>query len=154
MGIVISFEKIKRAKSPARAQPLTTATGDDEQATTDAIQAATDQSGVMLAARALLDQCRDRYGFVVMRDGLPQDPAILGRALLALYRGLSMLDADMKAPRTYPTFAVYFGRTRLAWFEDGYSGTTALALPNDAAAADLATFVRPRIAVERSRSHQ
>lgn len=153
MGIVISFEEIKRAKLPASAQPLIAA-GDDERATIDAICAVSDQSDVMVAARPLLDLCRDRYGFVVMRDGLPHDPAILGRTLLELHRGLSMLDTNMKAPRTYPMFGVYFGRPHLAWFEDGYSGTTALAVPNDTVAADLATFVRPRMAVERSRSHQ
>ncbi len=58
----------------------------------------------------------------------------------------------MGAPRTYPTFGVYFGRRQLAWFEDGYSGTTGLAVPNETNAADLAAFVRPRIAVAPSRS--
>ena len=89
-----------------------------------------------------------------MRDGLPQEPASLGRALLQLFRGLCMLDAEMAAPRIYPTFGVYFGRRHLAWFEDGYSGTTALAVPDGVKAAELAAFVRPRIAVARSRSHQ
>ena len=107
-----------------------------------------------MAASPLLERCRDRYGFVVMRDGLPREPAILGRALLELSRGLSMLDAEMGAPRTYPTFGVYFGRRQLAWFEDGYSGTTGLAVPSETKAADLAAFVRPRIAVARSRSQQ
>jgi hypothetical protein len=89
-----------------------------------------------------------------MRDGLPNEPAILGRALLELSRGLSMLDAEMRAPRTYPTFGVYFGRRQLAWFEDGYSGTTGLAVPSETEADDLAAFVRPRIAVARSRSQE
>jgi hypothetical protein len=100
-----------------------------------------------MAASPLLERCRDRYGFVVMRDGLPKEPAVLGRVLLELSRGLSVLDAEMGAPRIYPTFGVYFGRRQLAWFEDGYSGTTGLAVPNKTNAADLAAFVRPRIAV-------
>jgi hypothetical protein len=79
---------------------------------------------------------------------------VLGRVLLELSRGLSSLDAEMGAPRTYPTFGVYFGRQQLAWFEDGYSGTTGLAVPNDTAAAEIAAFVRPRIAVEQSRSRR
>ena len=151
MGVVIPFAEIKRAKLLAGAQPLTPA--DSEQATAQAISVAADQPGVLAAARPLLDRCRDRYGFVLMRDGLPQDPAILGRALLELFRSLSMLDAEMGAPRTYPTFGVYFGRAGLAWFEDGYSGTTGLAVPNSTKAADLAAFVRPRLAGPRSRTH-
>lgn len=153
MGIVIPFAEFKRAKLPASAQ-LLPAASNIEGATADAIRGAVNQLGVLAAARPLLDRCRDRFGFVVMRDGLPQEPAILGRALLQLFRGLSMLDAEMAAPRTYPTYGVYFGRRHLAWFEDGYSGTTALAVPNGTEAAELAAFVRPRIAVARSRSHQ
>ena len=63
-----------------------------------------------------------------------------------------MLDAEMGAPRSYPTFGVYFGRRRLAWFEDGYSGTTALAVPDDTMAAELAGFVRPRVSKTKSHS--
>jgi hypothetical protein len=153
MGVVISFAEKKRSKSPAIAQPLG-ATGYDEPATAEAILAGTNQTEVLSAARPLLDRCRDRYGFVVMRDGLPQEPAILGSVLLALSRALTMLDVEMGAPRTYPTFGVYFGRRRLAWFEDGYSGTTGLSVPNDAEAIELAAFVRPRIGVARSRSQE
>jgi len=149
MGVIIPFAEIKRAKSPLSA-PLFA----DYRAITDAVNAGTDQLGVLEAARPLLERCRDRYGFVVMRDGLPKEPAILSRALLELSRGLSMLDAEMGTPRTYPTFGVYFSCRQLAWFEDGYSGTTGLAVPNDTAAADLAAFVRPRIAVARSRSQE
>ena len=153
MGVIIPFAEIKRAKSPLSAPPFADA-GNDHRAITDAVHAGTDQLGVLVAARPLLERCRDRYGFVVMRDGLPKEPAILGRALLELSRGLSMLDAEMGAPRTYPTFGVYFGRRQLAWFEDGYSGTTGLAVPSETEAADLAAFVRPRIAVARSRSQE
>jgi hypothetical protein len=152
MGVIIPFA-IKRAKSPLSALLFADA-GNDHRAIIDSVHAGTDQLGVLLAARPLLDRCRDRYGFVVMRDGLPKEPAILGHALLALFRGLSMLDAEMGAPRTYPTFGVYFGRRQLAWFEDGYSGATGLAMPNETEAADLAAFVRPRIAIARSRSQE
>jgi len=153
MGIVIHLAEFKRTKSLASTLPLA-AVSDGEQAIADALHAAVDQPGVLAAARPLLDRCRDRYGFVVMWDGLPQDPEALGRALFQLFRGLAVLDAEMEAPRTYPTYGVYFGRRHLAWFEDGYSGTTALAVPNGTDAAELAAFVRPRIAVARSRSHQ
>jgi len=151
MGIVIPFEKFKLAQSSAGTQRLA-AIVDDEQAITKAMHAASDQSVVLAAARPLLDRCRDRHGFVIMREGLPQVPTILGRAILELSRGLSMIDADMGAPRSYPTFGVYFGRRHLAWFEDGYSGTTALAVPDDTMAADLAAFVRPRVSTTKSRS--
>jgi len=153
LGVVIHFAEIRRAKLAARAQPPAEA-GDDEQAIVHAVSAAFDQAGVLAAARPLLDRCRDRYGFVVMRDGLPREPAMLGRALLELHRALCDLDAAMAAPRTYPTFGVYFGHSRLTWFEDGYSGCTGLAVPNDTKAADLAAFVRPRIAAARSRSQE
>lgn len=119
----------------------------------EAVLAGADRSALLTAAQPLLDRCRDRYGFVVMQEGLPQEPALLGRALIELIRALSLLDAVMRAPRTYPTFGVYFGCDRLAWFEDGYSGTTGLSVPSDTAAADLAQFVRPRIAAARSRPH-
>jgi hypothetical protein len=151
MGVIIPFEQIKSAKSPLRAPPFADATS-DHLAITAAVQAGADQLGVLLAASRVLERCRDRYGFVVMRDGLPKEPTVLGRALLELSRGLSALDAEMGAPRTYPTFGVYFGRQQLVWFEDGYSGTTGLAVPNEIKAADLAAFVRPRIAVAPSRS--
>lgn len=144
MGVVIPFAK--RADVPAGAA-ATFGT-----VIFDAIRAGGDQARVMAAARPLLDRCRDRYGFVVMLDGLPRDPQILGRALVELFRGLTTLDIEMGAPRTYPTFGVYFGRRRLAWFEDGYSGDTGLAVPNDIKAADLACFVRPRVAVTRSQT--
>jgi hypothetical protein len=150
MGIIIPFAEIKRAKSPLTA-PLFPDAGNDYQVITDAVCAGTDQLGVLVAARQLLERCRDRYGFVVMRHGLPKEPAILGRALLELSRGLSILDAEMGAPRTYPTFGVYFSRRQLAWFEDGYSGATGLAVPTETEAVDLAEFVRPRVAVAQSR---
>jgi hypothetical protein len=153
MGVIIPFAEIKRAKLPLSA-PLFAVADNDHRAITDAVHAGTDQLGVLVAARPLLERCRDRYGFVVMRNGLPKQPAILGRALLELSRGLSMLDAEMAAPRTYPTFGVYFGRRQIAWFEDGYSGRTGLAVPSETEAADLAAFVRPRIAVARSRSQE
>jgi hypothetical protein len=153
MGVIIPFAEIKRAKTSLNA-PLFSDAGNDHRTITDAVRAGTDQLGVLEAASPLLDRCRDRYGFVVMRDGLPRDPVILSRALLELSHGLSMLDAEMGAPRAYPTFGVYFGRRHLAWFEDGYSGTTGLAVPSETKAADLAAFVRPRIAVARSRSQE
>src|SRR5262245_10181703 len=153
MGVIIPFAEIKRTK-PRSTAPLFADVDNDHRAITDTAHSGTDQLGVLVAARPLLERCRDRYGFVVMRDGLPKAPAILGRALLELSRGLSMLDAEMGAPRTYPTFGVYFGRRQLAWFEDGYSGMTGLAVPSETEAADLAAFVRPRITIARPRSQE
>lgn len=153
MGVVIGFAEIKRSKAPGVAPPQPIAV-DHERAITDALGEGTDAPGMLAAARPLLDMCRDRYGFVVMREGLPTEPAVLGRTLIELARGLTMLDAAMGAPRAYPTFGVYFSRRQLAWFEDGYSGTTALAVPNNAVAADLAAFVRPRISIKRSSSRE
>ena len=153
MGVVIPFAEIKRSKAVGIAQPQAIVV-DHERAITDALGAGTDAPGILAAARPLLELCRDRYGFVVMREGLPTEPEALCRALIELARGLTMLDAAMAAPRTYPTFGVYFGRKQLAWFEDGYSGATGLAVPNNAVAADLAAFVRPRVTVKRSRSRE
>ena len=150
MGIVIPFAVVKQIKFAASAKPLSAAS-DVEHATVESMRAAPDQRAVMAAARPLLDQCRDRYGFIVMQDGLPSDPAILGRALLALFHGLSALDREMAAPRTYPTFGVYFGRSHLTWFEDGYGGTVGLAVTDSVDATDIAAFVRPRIAGVRLR---
>lgn len=151
MGVVVPFADFERAKVAASAQQL--AAGDyGDRATVEALRAAVDQAGVLAAARPLLAVCRDRYGFVVMHDGLPNAPAILSRALLELSYGLAMLDAEMKAPRTYPTYGVYFGRRQLGWLEDRYSGATGLAVPNEFKSADLAAFVRPRIVRPRSRS--
>ena len=100
MGVIIPFAQIKRVKATA-CDSLFGVARNDDRAITDAIHAGADQGGVLAAARPLLDRCRDRYGFVVMRDGLPKEPAILRGALLGLSRGLSILEADMRAPRTY-----------------------------------------------------
>lgn len=146
MGIIIPFVKRTRVSNSAAA-------AFDVAVLIDAIRAAGDQAAVMAAARPLLDRCRNRYGFVVMLDGLPRDPMILGDAIVQVFHGLTMLDIEMGAPRTYPTFGIYLGRRHLTWFEDGYSGTTGLAVPNDIKAADLAAFVHPRISAARSHTH-
>jgi hypothetical protein len=153
MGVVIPFAEIKRSKSVGIAQPQAVAI-DHERAIPDALEAGADAAGILAAARPLLEMCRDRYGFVVMRDGLPNEPEVLGHALMELARGLMTLDAAMSAPRTYPAFGVYFGREQLDWFEDGYSGATGLAVPNHTEATDLAAFVLPRVAAARSRSRE
>lgn len=145
MGIVIPFAEIKRAHP----QQANRSAGGDEWAITDAVLAGADQAGVLAAACPLLDCCRDHYRFLVMQDGLPTDPTVLGRALIALRRGLAILDAEIASPRGYPMLSVYFGRRRLTWFEDGYSGATGLAVPNEVHAAEIAAFVRPRVTVAR-----
>ena len=150
MGVVLPFRRPPKGLATDRRGAAHTLDNAVELGLTRAVRDGCDRRGILAAAKPLLDRCRDRYGFVVMRDGLPKEPAILGRSLMELSRGSSMLDAEMGAPRTYPMFGVYFGRRQLAWFEDGYSGTTGLAVPSETEAADLAAFVRPRIAVARS----
>lgn len=93
MGVVIPFAK--------RAEVSAGAAAAFETVVFDAIRAGGDQASVMSAARPLLDRCRDRYGFVVMLDGWPRDPVIVGHGLVELFHGLTSLDIEMGAPRTY-----------------------------------------------------
>ncbi len=151
LGIVLNFPDIRRCE-PAATAPWSVQSVIDESAIAEAIRSASDQSSALSAARPLLDICRNRYGFSVMQNGLPRQPEALSHILLELYRSLLILDEEMHPPRTYPAFGVYFGYRKLAWFEDGYSGETGLAMPLNTKAAELAAFMRPRVA-RRSRSH-
>lgn len=87
----------------------------------------------------------ERYGFAVMRDGLPDDPDELATALAGLLSGLALLDSEVGSGRALSTFGGYFGREELAWFEDGYGRVSGLAVPARFEPAVLAAFVRPRI---------
>ena len=151
MGIVVPFTDFKRTRSFAGATQACSS-GPELSAITTALRASGDTSAVLRTAKPLLDQCRDRYGFVLMRDGLPQDPKLCSRSLLELYQGLCLLDTAMGAPRTYPSYGVYLGRPALAWFEDGYSGETGLAVPNDVSAAQIASYIAPRVTSRRVQS--
>lgn len=151
MGIVIPFAPRAKADAPP---PAHAPAREGSDAPAGAAQDAADRMVVLAAARILIDRCRDRYGFVVMRDGLPTDTATLAKALSELHRGLSMLDAELRLPRNYPTFGVYFGGRSLGWFEDGYSGSTGLSVPDDIEAATLAAFLRPRLTTPVRRSRE
>lgn len=151
MGIVIPFSPRSKDEAAPPARPpvdaganATAATGQDR----------ADQAAVLTAARTLIERCHTRYGFVVMRDGLPTDPARLAKALTELHRGLSMLDGELRLPRTYPVFGVYFGGPSLGWFEDGYGGLSGLSVPDDIDAATLAAFLRPRLTTPARRSRE
>ncbi len=115
-----------------------------EQAVTLAAADAKSRVDVLRAATPLIEQCRDRFGFTLMRSGLPDDPRILIEALLALYRGLRLV-GPLVGARPSQAFGVYLGQAELRWFDDGYSGTTGLAVPNRVEPQVLADFLRPRL---------
>ena len=141
MGVVLPF-----APRPPRRLPGTQVkTVDAEQAVRAAALAGQDQSAVLSAAVPLLERVRDRYGFAVMRDGLPEDPDALATALVTLLRALSMFDDELGPGRCLSTFAVYFGGNCLAWFDDGFGEATGLTVPDHVHPEELAKFVRPRI---------
>jgi hypothetical protein len=145
MGTVIPFKP--RALAPAHGVPphhVPTTTCSTEQAVLAAVDDGCDRRGVLAAAGPLIEHCRDHFGFTVMGDGLPSEPGELADALITLRRGLAELDAEFGG-RPFWTFGVYFGHQRLNWFEDGYGGRNALAVPNDIAPAAFADFVRPRV---------
>jgi hypothetical protein len=150
MGIVIPFP-VRQTRHPHVGQPGTgpSSVTAAEQAVIAAMQAGANRQVVLDAAAPLLDRCRDPFGFTVMRKGLPTAPAELGDALLNLARGLALLEAEF-GTRSFQTYGVYFGHKELGWFEDGYGGSNALAVPVDVAPADLAQFVRPRLRHARS----
>jgi hypothetical protein len=145
MGIVIPFERRAQKRTAAREDP------GHELNAIDAVLKAAARDGcarreILIAARPLLEQCRDRYGFTVMRTGLPTAPDVLGTALLTLARGLRPLDEELGGRRPCWAYGVYFSeQERLSWFEDGYGRMTGLAVPIDVDAVDLTRFVRQRI---------
>jgi hypothetical protein len=148
MGIVIPF--VARSARPGHGQTSNRGTGTDaERAVMAAVQAGMDSHGVLAAAAPLLERCRDPYGFTVMRKGLPTAPGALADALLTLARGLALLEAEF-GTRSFQTYGVYFGHQELAWFEDGYGGGNALAVPVGVEPDELAQFVRPRLKHARS----
>jgi hypothetical protein len=148
MGVVIPFER----RAPKRASTThggTQRAGNlSEQSVLATVSDGGDQAAVLAAAAPLLDHCRDRYGFTVMRDGLPSAPEALADAFITLSRGLALLGAEFGG-RSIQTYGVYFGFKELAWFEDGYGGMNALAVPPDVNAADIAQFVGPRLRAAR-----
>ena len=144
MGVVLPFIRRPAQRGTSTAGPAGQSIG-AEQAVLAVVRGNADRSAVLAAAEPLLQRVRDRYGFAVMRDGLPEEPEALATALVGLLRGLTLLDSDIGQRRALSTFGVYFGHPELAWFDDGYGGSTALAVPDRVVPDDLARFVRPRL---------
>ncbi|MDX2259827.1 MAG: hypothetical protein NW205_13050 [Hyphomicrobiaceae bacterium] len=146
MGIVIQFPVSARsAGSAATARGAALGSGSLRGAV-EAAAGAGSRSEVLSAARPLIAECRERFGFSVMADGLPTDGRTLATAILSLHAALEDL---AKAPGVslpiYPGFGVYFGRRRPGWFEDGYGGQSGLAVPNEVDPAQLAALVGNRL---------
>jgi hypothetical protein len=148
MGDVVPF--ISRAGKRVAAAYVVAAEVDGAEQAVRAAAPSQDQYAVLTAAGPLLERVRDRYGFAVMRDGLPADPDALATALVTLLRGLSLLDGELGPGRCLSTFGVYFGGERLAWFDDGFGDATGLTVPEGVDPAELARFVRPRIREARA----
>lgn len=155
MGMVLPFEA--RTAAPACARSLVAERAADAaeadaseassagQAVLAAVRGGCDWRGVLNAAGPLLERCRDRYGFAVMRAGLPRDPVVLADALLTLARGLEDLEARLGSRRPLRTYGVYLGQSRLAWLDDGYGCAAGLALPPGVDPAELARFLSVRL---------
>jgi hypothetical protein len=144
MGVVLPFITRPLMRGKSTAGQVVPAIG-AEQAVLAVVREKADRGAVLAAAEPLLQRVRDRYGFAVMHDGLPEEPEALATALVGLLRGLTLLDSDIGQRRALSTFGVYFGHRELAWFDDGYGGSTALAVPDRVLPDDLARFVRPRL---------
>jgi hypothetical protein len=142
MGVVIPFKpRASKLSNGVSASPSPCAA---ELAVLAALQDGCDRYAILEAAGPLIEHCRDHYGFTVMHDGLPSEPDELGAALLTLRRGLAQLEAEFGG-QPFWSFGVYFGHQKLTWFEDGYGGKNALAVPSYIADTEFAAFVRPRV---------
>jgi hypothetical protein len=141
MGVVLPFESraTKRTITRRDANEDTIA---GELALMAAQREGRDRRGILAAARPLLELCRDRYGFTVMRPGLPLAPEVLACALLTLVRGLHPLDEELVGRRPFWPYGVYFSDQRpLSWFEDGYGSMSGLAVPIGIDAAEITRFI-------------
>jgi hypothetical protein len=147
MGVVLPFER--RATKPTIARS-TYGLDTIDAVLKAALRDGRDRRDILIASRPLLEQCRGRYGFTVMRAGLPTAPEALVSALLTLARGLRPLDAELAGRRPFWAYGVYFSeRRRLSWFEDGYGRMTGLVVPIGVDASELTRFVRQRIRFSR-----
>lgn len=146
MGVVIPFEPHSAGRS-VLPSATTTDNGmfDAERRVLAALRDGRDCSAILDAARPLIALCRDRFGFTVMRRGLPQMPSALATALLTLSRSLRRLDLNFGGRRPLWTYGVYFGQSELAWFEDGYGSFSGLAVPDGMDADELSRFILDRI---------
>ena len=84
-----------------------------------------------------------------MKSGLPDDPGVLSKSLLAVSRGLALLawQPDYREPLC--VFGLYLGQPYLSWFDDGYGVRMGLAVPNSVEPEALARFVRQRLTEPR-----
>lgn len=118
-------------------------TRDHELPVMEALRDGADHKAVLKAAGPLLARLHDRYGFTVMRSGLPVDPAALGNALLTLSRGLREAEAGLDLAPPVRSWGIQFRPDgAIHRFDDGYGSETGVALPVTATSADLARFVR------------
>jgi hypothetical protein len=151
MGIVLPFRP-RSALARASDAGAMSAQRVAELAVLDAAGCGGDRNDVLEAATALLATCRDSYGFTVMQHGLPRDPTVLAGALTGLSGGLSLLGPLSGGRRVYPGIRVYFGHPALSWIEDGSGARIGLAAPDDLAAGELASFLRPVLVGTKRRS--
>lgn len=150
MGVVIPFEPRARLRAHVADRPADLpadlpADGLGARTSKAALREDAGSDEVLAAAGPLIRLCRDRYGFTIMRDGLPSDPDVLGSALLNFSLGLALLEPELAGRPASGNFGVYLGRPDLSWFEDGFGGMTGLAVPADVDPEALAYFVRPRL---------
>src|SRR5262245_32087222 len=147
MGVVVPFEmRATRRTSARRGAARERDASNAELAVMAALREGRDRREILIAARPLLERCRDRYGFTIMRTGLPTAPEALARALLTLSRSLRPLEADLGGRRPFWAYGVYFSEQQQpTWFEDGYGCSTGLAVPIGIDPTELSRFVRQRI---------
>jgi hypothetical protein len=142
MGVVIPYETLATRRTIAREGGTREEAIAGELALMAAQREGRDRRDILAAARPLLELCRDRYGFTVMRPDLPLAPEALACALLTLVRGLRPLDEELVGRRPFWPYGVYFSDQRpLTWFEDGYGSMSGLAVPIGIDAAELTRFI-------------
>lgn len=120
----------------------------EELAVIAAVESGGGHADMLAAAGPLLGRLNVDYGFAVMRRGLPEEPGALANALLLLSRALAAIGPGT-GRRPAGAYGVYFGRSPLAWFEDGYGGETGLAVPTGIGVAELAAFIEARLSMRR-----
>ena len=136
MGVVVPFKpKAVVAQEPGEGAVLA------------ALGTGEDRATILFAARPLLAHFRDRYGFVVLRDGLPKENAVLVQSLMQLSRALRTLDPVVA--KREPTWAigVCLNGAELAWLDIDDDAGGAINVPSDVEPADFERFVRPRLPV-------
>src|SRR5215467_12088478 len=105
MGVVIPFERRAIRRTIAR-RGATNEPDAVDAVLRAAVREGRDRRGILIAARPLLERCRVRYGFTVMRAGLPVTPELLASALLTLSGGVRPLDAELGGRRPFWAYGV------------------------------------------------